>query len=88
MSENLESVLPGANDAPWYWWDHSGWYWAMGAHGVIWLILIALIAAAVVVLARSTRRGLSNPARCALDSRYARGEINRGEYFERKRDLA
>ncbi len=88
MLENAELVLVGAKDAPWYWWDHSGWYWAMGVHGVFWL---ALIVVATVILIRSSRRGLAgaeNSAKSALDTRYARGEINRDEYLERKRDLA
>ncbi len=88
MLENAELVLVGANGAPWYWWDHSGWYWAMGVHGVFWL---ALIVVAIVILIRSSRGGLAgakNSAKSALDTRYARGEINRDEYLERKRDLA
>ncbi len=88
MSENAALVLVGANDADWYGWDHSGWYWAMGFHGVFWL---ALIVVAIVILIRSSRRGLAgaeNSAKSELDTRYARGEINRGEYLEGKRDLA
>ncbi len=88
MLENAELVLVGANGAPWYGWDHSGWYWAMGVHGVFWLALIVM---AIVILIRFSRRGLigaENSAKSALDTRYARGEINWDEYLERKRDLA
>ena len=91
MLENAELVLVGANNAPWYWWDHSGWYWGMGVHGILWFTLIALIVVAIIVLTRSSRKGLpgaDNSAKSALDIRYARGEINQGEYLERKRDLA
>jgi putative membrane protein len=91
MLENAELVLVGANDAPWYWWDHSGWYWAMGLHGIFWLILIALIVVTIVAPIRSSRRGpagTDRSAKSAMDTRYARGEINRSEYLERKRDLA
>jgi uncharacterized membrane protein len=88
MSETAALVLARANDANWYGWDHSGWYWAMGFHGFLWL---ALIVVAIVVLIQFSRRGLpgaENPAKSALDIRFARGEIDRGEYCERKRELA
>jgi uncharacterized membrane protein len=88
MLENAELVLAGTNNSPWYWWDHSGWYWAMGFHGILWM---ALIVVAIVVLTRLSRRslnGVENTANTVLDTRYASGEINRGEYLERKRDLA
>ncbi len=91
MSENSDFGLVGANDAAWFWWDHSGWYWTMGVHGVLWFTLIALIVVSLVVFIRTSRRGLPGPdnsAKSTLDIRYARGEINRGEYLERKRDLA
>ena len=89
--KNAEFFLVGANDAPWHWWGHPSWYWAMGIHGILWLTLIALIVTAVVGLTRSTRRalpGAENSANSEFDSRYARGEISRGEYLGRKRDLA
>ena len=88
MLENAELVLVGAGDANWYGWDHSGWYWAMGFHGILWL---ALVVVAIVVLTQFSRRGLpgaDSSARSALDVRFARGEIDRGEYRERKRELA
>ena len=88
MSETAALVLARANDANWYGWDHSGWYWAMGFHGFLWL---ALIVVATVVLIQFSRRGLpgaDNSAKSALDIRFARGEIDRGEYRERKRELA
>ena len=91
MFDKANLVLVGANDAPGYWWDHTGWYWSMGLHGVFWLALIALVITAAVVLIRSSNRGFARaegPAKVALDARYARGEIDRGEYLERKRDLS
>lgn len=87
---NAELFLVGANDAPWHWWGHPSWYWAMGIHGILWLTLIALIVVAVG-LTRSTRRalpGTENSANSEFDIRYARGEITRGEYLERKRNPA
>ena len=88
MSETAALVLARANDANWYGWDHSGWYWAMGLHGILWL---ALVVVAIVVLIQFSRRGLpgaDNSAKSTLDIRFARGEIDRGEYHEKKRDLA
>ena len=90
MLGNADLVLVGANDAASYWWDHSGWYWAMGVHGIVWLTLIALIVVAIVLFIRTSRRdlpGADNLAKSALDTRYAHGEINRGEYLERRRGL-
>jgi uncharacterized membrane protein len=91
MWDKAGFVLVGANDATWSWWDHTGWYWAMGLHGVFWLALIALLIVTAVALIRSSTRasgGTEGEARSALDVRDARGEIDRGEYLERKRDLA
>lgn len=88
MMENAEHFLVGAADAPWHWSGHPIWYWAMGVHGIFWL---ALIVVAVVGLTRSTRRalpGTENTANSEFDIRYARGEINRDEYLERKRNPA
>jgi putative membrane protein len=91
----------GSDGAPWYW-DHGMSGWAMGLHGVFWLILIALILVVLVIASRSSLRGgVSSGANSglapsaggssALDilgARYARGEIDRGEYLERKKDLS
>lgn len=91
MLENAQLVLVSAKDTPRYWWDHSGWYWAMGLHGIFWLTLIALIVVAIIVFIRTSRRdlpGAENSAKSALDTRYAREEIDRGEYLQRKRELA
>lgn len=90
MFERAQLALADTVEGPWHWWDHSGWYWAMGLHGLFWVALIAAVVALIVVLTRSSRsgdRGSDVSARSALDLRYARGEIDRGEYLERKRDL-
>lgn len=91
MLDKVDLVLVGANNASGYWWDHTGWHWAMGLHGVFWLALIALAIATIVALSRTSSRRLRAvkiSPRAALDTRYARGEIDRGEYLERKRDLS
>jgi len=50
-----------------------------------------LLVFSAVALIRSPKRALGEretSAKALLDARYARGEIDRGEYLERKRDLA
>ncbi len=91
MPDAAELVLVGVAKNPEYWWDYTGWYWTMGLHGLFWLALIGLLVFSAVVLIRSSKRaGVEReyPARALLDARYARGEIDRGEYLERKRDLS
>jgi hypothetical protein len=55
MSEDAKFVLVGANDASWYLWNQSAWYWAMGVFGVFWLTLIVV---AVILFIRTSRRDL------------------------------
>jgi len=91
MSDATDLVLVGAGNSPAYWWDHTGWFWTMGLHGLFWLALIGLLVFSAVALIRSPKRALGEretSAKALLDARYARGEIDRGEYLERKRDLA
>ncbi|MGQ0741001.1 MAG: SHOCT domain-containing protein [Alphaproteobacteria bacterium] len=75
-------------------WDHSfGWMPFMGI--IFWLFILILVAAAVAILLRpGTFRGRpdnSAQGRSALEileDRYARGEINREEYLQKKQDIA
>ena len=85
-------------------WQHGGWdmmgFGMMGGFGWMWLMpllglaVIAMIVWAVVTSAgRSNEPGGSDSSRTdsALDvlkKRYARGEIDREEYEEKKKDLA
>ncbi len=72
------------------WMMGDGW-WLMMAF--IFLVLIGIVVVAVAVLrreryvenvpARRTANGLA-----ILEERYAKGEISREEYLEKKRDLA
>jgi putative membrane protein len=69
------------------WWWH-GW-WPLG--GLFWLVLLGLAVVGLVTVVRSLFGG--NPrspssALAILQERYARGEINREEYEQRRRDLA
>ena len=74
---------------------HDGWYWWMPFHGLLWLLMVAAVIVGVVVLIRYLWHGggPSGPApgRSAaldqLDERYARGEIDRDEYLQRRRDI-
>jgi len=69
--------------------------WWMAVHGLIWLaFLIVVIVAAVAVVRYLWRVGGSSgtggPAGSALrilEERYARGEIDREEFLQRRRDL-
>jgi putative membrane protein len=70
-------------------WDHmGGWGWA--AFGWVFMVLIVVL---VVWLIWSTTSGVrQRPTRRpsaldVLDERYARGEIDRDEYQQRKDDL-
>jgi putative membrane protein len=92
---SLMLVDAGNGGGPWHW-GHGGWDWAMGFHGLVWLLFLALVVFAVVLLVRAATRGASpalagadgRAAVAVLDARYARGEIDRDEYLERKGDLS
>lgn len=70
------------------------WSWGMGIlHSLLWwAILILGIIVLVRLLGRDSRRGPAGPSEdTALDilkKRYARGEIGKTEFEEKKRDLA
>jgi putative membrane protein len=70
----------------------DGWGWGAGIlHGVLWW---ALVVVGIVVLVRLLGGGLRRteaPPETALDvlkKRYARGEIGKQEFEEKRRDLA
>jgi putative membrane protein len=75
--------------------DWSGWGWLWPLHLVIPLVLLALIVAAGLLLVRYLGGWTDNAgwrerrptALELLEERYARGEINREEYLEKKRDV-
>jgi putative membrane protein len=62
----------------------------MGFGFVFWLAILAAIVAVVVWFSRSQPFG-GSPRRSegldVLEQRYARGEISREEYLEKKRDI-
>ena len=75
-------------------WDGGGWgHFIFGP--LMMILFLAVIVAIVVLLVRwiggtggggAQRTGA--PARDLLDERYAKGEIDRDEYLQRKKDLS
>jgi putative membrane protein len=74
-------------------WGGFGWLWPF--HFLIPLIILCLIIAAVVAAVRYSvgrenrpgRAGRGSPGFDVLDERYARGEIAREEYMQKRRDI-
>lgn len=77
-SESTASIGPGI----------ESWYWDMGLHGALALLMIVLIVLVLLILARSRRGARGASALTVLEDRFARGEIKRGEYLERKQELS
>lgn len=75
-------------------WSGGFWWGPFGM--IIWILILALIIAGIVWLVRSTaspsggrpRLERRSPGVDILEERYARGEINRDEYLQKKRDIA
>ena len=78
-------------------WDHPGWFMMLSLHSVLWVGLLVLLIVGISLIIRSHVRGQAQPgnspatnlesAQDILDDRYARGEIDREEYLQRKQDL-
>ena len=73
----------------------DGWHWFAGLHGIVWFLLLVAVLVAVVALIRYLWRGgeagrgaAARTALAILEERYARGEIDREEYLQKKKDLA
>ncbi len=76
-------------------WGMMGWgnggFWPLGM--IVWLIIIAAIIALIVWAARafspsSRYDGARTPSALdTLEQRYARGEIGRDEYLQKKSDI-
>ena len=76
-------------------WGGYGGYGFGLIHVVVWIVILIAIVALVVWLVRSlTGAGMHHlppPRRSSgldvLEERYARGEINRDEYLQKKKDI-
>jgi putative membrane protein len=76
-------------------WMMDGWGWGMPFGGLLWLVVVALLIAAAVWLVRVSWGAGEVPARAGprssaldiLNERFARGDIDREEYLQKKRDL-
>lgn len=70
-----------------HYWSGSSWDGWMIIYGVFWLFLLALLILGVVLVVRSSRSAEGSAALNLLNERYARGEIERDEYLQRKKDI-
>ena len=84
---------PDSPKAPWEMMHDWGWggMWLMPLFGMAWFALMIVV---IVLLVRWLARGndgrgaQARTARDILDERYARGDIDREEYLQRKSDIA
>ena len=75
-----------------YGWGAMGW---MPFMGIFWLLILVLIVAAVAGVMRAPGSAQEPPEKAGrrsagleiLEERYARGEIGRNEYLQKKRDI-
>jgi putative membrane protein len=68
----------------------NGMGWGMGWWWIIGIIIIVAIAWMVVKSMNKNTGSTNNPGKSALDilkERYAKGEINKDEFEERRKDL-
>lgn len=77
-----------------HWGDHMmGGWWGMGLYmGVFWLLLIGICVAVILAMVRGRNFGAGhdsrgNSALRILEERYARGEISKQEFEDKRRDL-
>jgi putative membrane protein len=73
----------------WYWGDGMGWLMILNIIGMVvfWGGVIILVIWAVKKLSLRSGGGESRGALDILKERYARGEINKEQYEQMKKDL-
>ena len=74
------------------WSNHGDWLWSMGGFmGLGWVLILIAIGVGVWFLMREPLSGAGQTERRSaleiLKERYARGEIQREEFEQKKRDL-
>ncbi len=90
------ATIMGYGYGPWGMMGGWGYGYGFGVlHMIVWVIILAAIIVGIIWLVRSlagTGGHYGPPRRSAgldvLEERYARGEIKRDEYLEKKRDLS
>jgi len=72
-----------------YYWGGAAWGAWIIFHWLFWLALLALLIWAGFALSRRSRLndGKEKAALDLLDERYARGEIDREEFMQRRKDI-
>ncbi|HLF58423.1 MAG TPA: SHOCT domain-containing protein [Alphaproteobacteria bacterium] len=77
-------------------WNYPGMMmgsgWMIGFHALFWLVVLGVLVAVAFALIRqfsqsSGERRSDSSALAILEARYARGEIDREEFLQRKKDL-
>ena len=86
----IANTPPPALADPSDWGHMDGWGWGMAVFG--WLLLTLMVVLVAWVVWAAARRSGGTPtligtALEVLDERYARGEIDRKDYLQRKGDL-
>jgi putative membrane protein len=83
-----------ANSQPYGGWGYGGWGWLGPLHMVGWLFILALVISGLAWLARAISQRADapqptarRPGLDALEERYARSEINRDEYLQKRHDI-
>jgi putative membrane protein len=84
----------------WGYGPHAGWMGGYGGYGFglvhlfVWAVILSVLVAGIAWLVRSVAGRPAAPVGerhsaglDALEQRYARGEINRDEYLQKKRDI-
>ena len=88
MSSVMDELVLSAHAGGW---SHmGGWGWGMAIFGLVFMVLIVVLVAWLIWLATRRPGSFGDGRRGAvdlLDERYARGEIDRDEYLQRKSDL-
>jgi putative membrane protein len=72
-----------------HWYDHMSMGWGGGLMMVFWIVVLV---AAIFLIVKVVQKNGTNSSQAespldVLKKRYARGEISKEEFVERKRDL-